>query len=70
MRTGGRLSISNTCQYGPNGAAAVRRSPSMNTVTMGFIGFSNMHFIEYNLMTAAAMAQHLPTLIIFLTLQK
>ena len=28
----------------------------MKTVTMGLIGFTNMSFIEYNLVTAAAMS--------------
>jgi ABC-type glycerol-3-phosphate transport system permease component len=48
----------------------VVNSPSMKTVTMGLIGFTNMYFIEYNLVTAAAMLSILPILIIFLTLQK
>ena len=37
---------------------------------MGLMSFSNMYFIEYNLLTAAAVISVLPILIIFLTLQK
>src|SRR5882724_8606362 len=33
----------------------VVNSPAMKTVTLGLIGFTNMYFIEYNLVTAAAV---------------
>jgi ABC-type glycerol-3-phosphate transport system permease component len=45
-------------------------SPSMRVVTMGLISFTNMYFIEYNLLTAAAVVSILPILLIFLTLQR
>ncbi|HEY4910227.1 MAG TPA: carbohydrate ABC transporter permease, partial [Methylomirabilota bacterium] len=48
----------------------VVNSPSMKTVTMGLIGFTNMYFIEYNLVTAAAVVSVLPILLIFVILQK
>ncbi len=48
----------------------VVNSLSMRTVTMGLIGFTNMYFIEYNLVTAAAVLSVLPILLIFAILQK
>jgi ABC-type glycerol-3-phosphate transport system permease component len=48
----------------------VVNSPQMRVVTMGLMSFSNMYFIEYNLLTAAAVISVLPILIIFLTLQR
>ena len=48
----------------------VVNSPTMRVVTMGLISFTNMYFIEYNLLTAAAVISVLPILIIFLTLQR
>jgi ABC-type glycerol-3-phosphate transport system permease component len=45
-------------------------SPQMKVVTMGLMSFSNMYFIEYNLLTAAAVISILPILIIFITLQR
>ena len=48
----------------------VVNSPQMRVVTMGLISFTNMYFIEYNLLTAAAVISVLPILIIFLSLQK
>jgi ABC-type glycerol-3-phosphate transport system permease component len=45
-------------------------SPTMRVVTMGLISFTNMYFIEYNLLTAAAVVSILPILLIFLTLQR
>ncbi len=48
----------------------VINSPTMRVVTMGLMSFTNMYFIEYNLLTAAAVISVLPILIIFLTLQK
>ncbi len=48
----------------------VVNSPQMRVVTMGLMSFTNMYFIEYNLLTAAAVISVLPILIIFLTLQK
>jgi ABC-type glycerol-3-phosphate transport system permease component len=48
----------------------VINSPKMKVVTMGLMSFTNMYFIEYNLLTAAAVISVLPILVIFLTLQK
>jgi len=48
----------------------VINSPSMKVVTMGLMSFTNMYFIEYNLLTAAAVISILPILLIFLTLQR
>jgi ABC-type glycerol-3-phosphate transport system permease component len=48
----------------------VVNSPTMRVVTMGLMSFTNMYFIEYHLLTAAAVISVLPILIIFLTLQK
>ena len=45
-------------------------SPQMKVVTMGLMSFTNMYFIEYNLLTAAAVISILPILIIFITLQR
>jgi ABC-type glycerol-3-phosphate transport system permease component len=45
-------------------------SPQMKVVTMGLISFTNMYFIEYNLLTAAAVISILPILVIFITLQR
>ena len=48
----------------------VTSSPQMKVVTMGLMSFTNMYFIEYNLLTAAAVISILPILLIFVTLQK
>lgn len=48
----------------------VINSSSMKVVTMGLMSFSNIYFIEYNLLTAAAVVSILPILILFLVLQK
>ena len=45
-------------------------SPQMKVVTMGMMSFTNMYFIEYNLLTAAAVISILPILLIFITLQR
>jgi ABC-type glycerol-3-phosphate transport system permease component len=45
-------------------------SPEMKVVTMGLMSFTNMYFIEYNLLTAAAVISILPILVIFVTLQR
>jgi multiple sugar transport system permease protein len=45
-------------------------SPEMKVVTMGLMSFTNMYFIEYNLLTAAAVISILPILLIFVTLQR
>jgi ABC-type glycerol-3-phosphate transport system permease component len=45
-------------------------SPQMKVVTMGLMSFTNMYFIEYNLLTAAAVISILPILLIFITLQR
>jgi ABC-type glycerol-3-phosphate transport system permease component len=48
----------------------VINSPSMRVVTIGLMSFTNIYFIEYNLLTAAAVISILPILLIFLTLQR
>jgi multiple sugar transport system permease protein len=48
----------------------VINSPKMKVVTMGLMSFTNMYFIEYNLLTAAAVISVLPILLIFLFLQR
>ena len=48
----------------------VTSSASMKVVTMGLMSFTNMYFIEYNLLTAAAVLSILPILLIFITLQR
>ena len=48
----------------------VINSPKMKVVTMGLMSFTNMYFIEYNLLTAAAVISILPILLIFITLQR
>jgi len=48
----------------------VINSPRMRVVTIGLMSFTNMYFIEYNLLTAAAVISVLPILLIFLTLQR
>jgi ABC-type glycerol-3-phosphate transport system permease component len=45
-------------------------SREMKVVTMGLMSFTNMYFIEYNLLTAAAVLSILPILLIFVTLQR
>jgi len=45
-------------------------STRMKVVTLGLTSFTNIYFIEFNLVTAAAVISVLPILIIFLTLQK
>ena len=48
----------------------VINSPSMKVVTLGLLSFTNMYFIEYNLVTAAAVVSILPVLAIFLLCQR
>ena len=48
----------------------VTSSPEMKVVTMGLMSFTNMYFIEYNLLTAAAIVSILPILVIFVVLQR
>ena len=48
----------------------VTTSPQMKVVTIGLMSFTNMYFIEYNLLTAAAVLSILPILVIFVTLQR
>ena len=48
----------------------VVNSPAMKVVTLGLLSFTNMYFIEYNLVTAAAVLSVLPILIVFLVCQK
>ncbi|HEU5303787.1 MAG TPA: carbohydrate ABC transporter permease [Gemmatimonadales bacterium] len=48
----------------------VVNSPSMKVVTLGLLSFTNMYFIEYNLVTAASVLSILPILIVFLACQK
>jgi len=42
----------------------------MKVVTLGLVSFTNMYFIEYNLVTAAAVVSILPVLAIFLLCQR
>ncbi len=48
----------------------VVNSTTMKVVTMGLVSFQNIYFIEYNLVTAAAVVSILPILAIFLFFQK
>ena len=48
----------------------VINSPEMKVVTLGLVGFTNMYFIEYNLVTAAAVLSIAPILAVFLVCQK
>lgn len=48
----------------------VINSPTMKVVTLGLVSFTNMYFIEYNLVTAAAVLSILPILAIFLFCQR
>ena len=48
----------------------VINSANMRVVTMGLMSFTNMYYIEYNTLTAAAVISILPILLIFLTLQR
>jgi len=48
----------------------VTSSPQMKVVTMGLMSFTNMYFIEYNLLTAAAVISMLPILVVFVVLQR
>jgi multiple sugar transport system permease protein len=48
----------------------VINSPTMKVVTLGLVSFTNMYFIEYNLVTAAAVVSILPILVVFLVCQK
>ncbi|OLC34431.1 MAG: hypothetical protein AUH81_12270 [Candidatus Rokubacteria bacterium 13_1_40CM_4_69_5] len=48
----------------------VVNSASMKVVTLGLVSFTNMYFIEYNLVTAAAVLSILPILAIFVLGQK
>ena len=48
----------------------VTTSPEMKVVTIGLTSFTNMYFIEYNLLTAAAVVSILPILVIFVVLQR
>jgi len=48
----------------------VINSPTMKVVTMGLVSFTNIYFIEYNLVTAAAVVSILPILAVFLLCQR
>jgi multiple sugar transport system permease protein len=48
----------------------VVNSPTMKVVTLGLVSFTNMYFIEYNLVTAAAALSILPILVVFLVCQR
>lgn len=48
----------------------VINSPEMRVVTLGLLSFTNMYFIEYNLVTAAAVLSILPILAVFLACQR
>jgi ABC-type glycerol-3-phosphate transport system permease component len=42
----------------------------MKVVTMGLVSFTNIYFIEYNLVTAAAVLSILPIVVVFLLFQR
>jgi multiple sugar transport system permease protein len=48
----------------------VINSPTMKVVTMGLVSFTNIYFIEYNLVTAAAVLSILPIVVVFLVCQR
>lgn len=48
----------------------VVNSTAMKVVTMGLVSFQNIYFVEYNLLTAAALVSILPIVAIFLFFQK
>jgi ABC-type glycerol-3-phosphate transport system permease component len=48
----------------------VTTSPEMKVVTVALMSFTNMYYIEYNLLTAAAVLSVLPILVIFVVLQR
>ena len=48
----------------------VVNSTTMKVVTLGLVSFQNIYFVEYNLVTAAAVVSILPILAIFLLFQK
>lgn len=48
----------------------VINSPTMKVVTMGLVSFTNIYFIEYNLVTAAAVLSILPILAVFVICQR
>lgn len=48
----------------------VTTSPEMKVVTIGLMSFTNMYYIDYNLLTAAAIVSILPIVVIFVTLQR
>ena len=48
----------------------VVNSTTMKVVTMGLVSFQNIYFIEYNLVTAAAVMSVLPILAIFVFFQR
>jgi len=48
----------------------VVNSTTMKVVTMGLVSFQNIYFVEYNLVTAAAVVSVLPIVAIFLLFQR
>jgi multiple sugar transport system permease protein len=48
----------------------VTTSQHMRVITIGVMSFTNMYYIDYNLLTAAAVISILPILVIFVTLQR
>lgn len=48
----------------------VVNSTNMKVVTMGLVSFQNIYFVEYNLVTAAAVMSVLPILAIFVFFQR
>jgi multiple sugar transport system permease protein len=48
----------------------VVNSTTMKVVTMGLVSFQNIYFVEYNLVTAAAVMSVLPILAIFVFFQR
>jgi ABC-type glycerol-3-phosphate transport system permease component len=48
----------------------ITTSREMKVVTIGLMSFTNMYYIEYNLLTAAAVLSIVPILLIFVFLQR
>jgi ABC-type glycerol-3-phosphate transport system permease component len=48
----------------------ITNTEEMKMVTLGLAAFSNMYYVEYNLVTTAALISILPVLLLFLAFQK
>jgi ABC-type glycerol-3-phosphate transport system permease component len=48
----------------------VAQNESMYTVTVGLVNFAGSEFNQWNLINAATMISMLPTIILFITLQR